>query len=116
MSPAIWRNIEQREKLQGTATKLALQRRGILASCKCSGLRQSWQEQSKRVSKAHEARDAEAALPWCDPPAALPGSPGHAVFLSAFLEGATKVEQRLMEQKAELTSMCLSAAAPKVGL
>lgn len=63
-----------------------------------------------------------AALLWCDSPAALPGhpqlpsSPGLAVFLSLFLEGVTKVEQRLMEQKAELTSMCFSAAAPKIWL
>lgn len=85
-------------------------------------LRQKWQEQSKLISKACEAQDPEAALPWYDPPAALPGrwhvpgSPGRAAFLSFFLEGVTKVEQRLMEQKAELTSMCLSAAAPKVWL
>lgn len=85
-------------------------------------LRQNWQEQSKLVSKACEAQDLEAALPWYDPPAALPGhwhvpgSPGHAAFLYFFLEGVTKVEQRLMEQKAELISRCLSPAAPKVWL
>lgn len=67
----------------------------------------------------HEAQDPEAALSWDRPLAALPGHwhvpgyPGHAVFLSFFLEGVTKVEQRLMEQKEELTSTCLSAAAPK---
>lgn len=71
------------------------------------------------MSKACEAQDGEAALPWYDAPAALPGHrhvPGSPVFLSFFLEAVIEVEQRLMEQKAELTSTCLSAAAPKVWL
>lgn len=44
----------------------------------------------------------------------VPASPARTLLLSFLLEGVTKVEQRLMEQKAELTSTCLSAAAPEV--
>ena len=105
--------MQQRGKPQGTATKLRLQRsckrsvpRAGLAGAKETSVQSPW-------SPGSRGRPVVEWLPWkccltsCTCLALLPAP-------TCLLEGVTKVERRLMEQKAELTSMCLSAAAPEV--